>query len=429
MAEVAIASTADGIAKRKHTKIEKILPDKRLVLTDAVKYDQDREFGGELEAVAYLTHEHGFTYVDSTGAATDLNPSVVAESKPARLNATSVHLTTRITHELLSAASAKGDKAYERYMDGAMLRMRKAFDIREEVRRAYGGLSIAQINATASDGGTTITFVIKESSYAPMIWWGAKGMMLDAYKDDGTKLNTDDTLSVTSFDPATRTVIASGDATDIDAIVAATTDVYFYYRGAFESDGTGLVAIASLTAASDPYLGIDPADFPDMWTATQQTWDYSSTNLSWDLLNTGVEKAIGRGMDGDILLFPSMRGWRQLCSNMEALRVLDASYSASRSEFGHEIDKVRYHAVNGAVVTVRPSAVIKTSHCLGFVSPDDMNEICMAGSSQPKFGVPGEGNDAPIVTQIPRTNYVELNMFARQSVWAPCPKNFLLFAP
>lgn len=430
MAEVAYASTADGLAKKKHDKIVELLPDKRLVFTKAVQYDEDKDMGASLEALAFLTHEHGFTAIGSSGAPQDLEPSVVSESKPALLQPTSVHLTSRVTHELLSAASAKGEKAYARYIDRLMLNMKRSFDLREEWRRVYGGKALCQVDAQVTDGNTTVTWVISESTYAPMVWIGSRGMRLDAYQADGTKLNTNAAITVSTFTPSTRTVVATGNATDIDAIYAASTDVYFYFRGYYGNDGTGLVSVAELDSSSGNYLSIACGTYSDVWTATQVTWDHSTTSFSWTKLNEGIEESIGHGMDGEELLcFPSFKAWRQLCANMEALRTIDSSYKVSGTEMGHEIDSVTYHAVSGAKVKIQPSAMLQRQHVLVMAKPDASNEICMAGSQRPKFGVPGGGVDTPIFTQIARTNYVECSMFARQSVWAPCPNQFMLFAP
>lgn len=436
MAEVAYATTADGLAKKKHTKIIELLPDKRLVFTDAVKYDEDKDMGASLEALHFMTHEHGFTYIGEAGAPQDLEPSAVAESKPSLLQPTSVHLTSRVTLEMLSAASAKGDKAYDRYITRLMLNMDKSFDLREEWRRVYGGSYLFQIAATATDGNTSITFNIKPSDFSPLLMVGSRGMRLDAYQADGTKLNTDAALTVSTYTPIansgdhTATVVCTGDASDIDAIVAATTDVYFYWRGSYGNQGQGLAYVAGLNSSSGNYLGIATGTYADVWTATQVDFDYSTESFSWTKLNEGIEGASGHGMDAEELFaYPSMRIWRQLCSNLEALRTIDASYSVSRTTVGHEIDSVSYKSVTGASVRIKPSPILKKKHCLVMPKPDASNEICMAGSQKPKFGVPGGGVDTPIFSRIDRTNYVECSMFARQSVWAPCPNQFLLFRP
>lgn len=430
MAEVAYATTADGVAKKKHTKIIKLLPDKRLVVGEVVKYDAEQEIGASIESLTYLTHEHGFTAIGAAGAPQDLEPSAVAESKPALMTPTSVHLTTRITHEILSAASSKGDKAYEKYMDGTMRRLKKAMDLREEVRKLYGGAALCQASAAATEvTATTGTFVISDATFAPLTWIGSRGMRLDAYTAAGTKLNAASAITVTSFTPSTRTIAFTTDATSVDAIVAAGTDCYFYYRSYYGNDGQGLISIASLNASSGNYLSVACGTYADVWTATQQDWDHSTEQFSWTKLNNGIEEAIGHGLDAEELLcFPSFKAWRHLCSNLEALRALDSGYSATKTEVGHEIDSLSYHSVSGAKVTLKPSPCIQRRHVLVMAKPDELNEICMAGSTPPKFGVPGEADDK-IVVQIPRTNYVEVSMFGRLGVWAPCPNQFLLFRP
>ncbi len=430
MAEVAYSGSAEGVAKKRQQDILKILPDKRLVVSEAIKYDKDREFGGTLESVAFLTHEHGATYIGTTGAGQDLEPSVVAESKPVQMQPTSFHMTTRVTAELASAASGSEVKTYEQYIDATMRRLQKAARIRAEMKKILGGMALGKASTTPVEvTATTGTLVLSEGSYAPMPWIGSKNMKLDAYTAAGTKLNAASAITVTGFAPATRTLSFSTDSVSVDAIVAAAADVYLYYRSAYGNTGYGIVQVASIAAASSAYLGITPASYPDTWTATQVDWDHSTELFTWDLVSQGLESAMGRGgMDGDILLFTSMKAWRQLGANMEALRVLDHGYSQSSTKLGHDHDGITYKASNGANVTVKPSPCMPTQYVVGMQKPDDLNEICMAGSDQLKFGFPGAKNEA-LVQRIPRTNYAEIAMFSRDDLWAPCPNQFALWRP
>jgi hypothetical protein len=293
-----------------------------------------------------------------------------------------------------------------------------------------GDLPIAKVNATATElTSTTGSFVISLATYAPMVWIGSRGMRLDAYTAAGVKINAEGAVTVTGFAPATRTVLFSASANDVDAIVAATTDCFFHFRSYYGNSGYGIVGVASLTSASGNYLNVATGTYSDVWTATQHDWDFATEQLSWTKLNNAILDAIGHGLDAEELIaYCSLTAWRHLCSNLEALRALDSGYSASKTDVGHDVDSLSYHSISGAKVTLKPTPCFQQQHVVVMAKPDDLNEISMAGSQKPKFGVPGEADDK-IVVQIPRTNYVEVSMFGRLGLWAPCPNQFLLLRP
>ena len=422
---VATVTEADGLAKRRHGDIANLLPDKDLKVSRRIKFDDKRKVGGEYEELIPLTHEHGFTAGGTAGAARTLNASIVATTKPARLTPVSIHFRTSVTHDLLSATLAKGDMAYARYIDLLMRNSKRAFDRREEQRIIYGGLPLGSISATATDGGTTITFIISDATWAPGPWIGGRNMEIDAY-NGSSQLNALASLVITSVNPKTRTIVATGNATDINDIVAATTSVQFYYRGYYGNDGTGLAGVAALTSSSGNYLGIATGTYMDVWNATQVTWDHATTTFTWGLLNQGIEEALGRGLIGDVVANVSIEAWRDLCGTMDSLRMLDSSYSAKKTDMGFE--ELSYHHCAGGKVVVEPSTFIKRGQVLVYADPaDPMNDIALIGSTQPSFGIPSiQGED--IFTQVQGTNYIEMGMFARQALWAPCPRNFILFS-
>lgn len=426
MASTSTVTEANGIAKRVMGNITELLPDKDLKLQRHVKVDTQRKVGAEFEEVVPLTFEHGFTAGGTTGAARTLNAAIVEQTAPARFTPPTVHFRTAIVHDLLSATQSRGTQAYEVYIDGKMRRARRAFDRREEQRLIYGGLPLGNIDATATHVSTTLTFVISDNTWAPGPWIGGANMQIDAY-NGSSQLNTNAAMTILTVDPATRTMTATCNASDITAIEAATTSVQFYYRGYYGLDGTGVAGVASLSASSSSYLGIAGSTYKDLWCATQVTWDQSTTTMTWGLLNSGIEQALGRGMTGDVVALCSIKAWRDLCATTDSLREIDSSYSASSTELG--FSKLKYHHCAGGVVTVEPSTFIKKSHVIVMADPEDpMNDIKILGSDEPTYGIPSiQGED--IFTQVQGTNYVEMGMFARRGLWAPCPRNFVLFAP
>ncbi len=417
--------SANGIAKRVHGDVVDILPSKHLKLIKAIKYDSKREVGAEYAEPVWLTQEAGFTYGGTSGAKRTLNSPVAATSKLATFTPPSIHFRTEIVHEILSMTKAKGEKAFERLIDAVMRNSKRAFDVRLEQAGWYGGSYLAKLDAAATDGGTTITMPLDAWLYAPGPFLGIGNCELDAYQADGTLLNSRAPLVATNFNIKTRALVATGNADDINDIVAAVADVYVYYRGSFGMDGTGVHNIASLSSSSGNYLGIATGTYTDVWNATQFTYDLSTNSLTWGSLNEALIEAAQRGLTGDVLVFVPLHAWQDLASSLDSLRVLDKSYNAKRSEMGQDIESLSYHVITGGKATIEPSLFVKNAHVIMFADPaDPMVDIARIGSSPPTFKIPSFGGE-DIVVQQSGTNAVELGMFAQLGIWAPCPRNFV----
>lgn len=431
--QAATISTAEGIAKRVHGEIRDMVPAKNLKALNRIKYDSKNVLGGEYAELVYLTGEHGFTYGGSSGAKRTLNTSEVAESQLATGTPSEIDFRSEVTIGLMSRAAQGGEKAFESYVSALMRNSKKAFDKRLEHAVTRGGASIGSINATATDGGTTITFVVSLKTWMPHIWLNSRNMAFDAFNGT-TQLNTRAELFVRTVNIATRTIVATGNSDDINDIVAATTNVQFYYRGQRLNDGsgtmmdfTGMRTIANLTTGE--YLGIDAAVYTDVWNGTQVTWDSSTTDFSWAVLNDGIEDAMGRGLEGDLIVQVPFPVWNQLNNSLDALRVLDSSYSVQKQEMGHALDAIVYHGLNGKN-TIECSGFQPYGEVLCYPDPGDTADHVAVprriGSSNVTFEYPGKGGE--MFTKVEGTNAVEWYAFTDQFLWAPNPRGFLLFS-
>lgn len=417
--------TGNGIAKRVEGDIVDLMPAKHLKFSKAIKYDSKRKVGAEFVEPVWLTKEAGFTYGGTSGVKRTLNNPVAATSKMASYTPPSLHFRTEIVHEILSMTAEKGAQAFERLIDAVMRNAKRAFDEREEQSLIYGGSYLAKLDAAATDGGTTITMPLDAWLYAPGPFLGIGNCELDAYKADGTPLNTRAPLVATSFNIKTRALVCTGNADDINDIVTAAADVYVYYRGQYGLDGTGVYGVASLTSSSGNYLGIATGTYTDFWNATQFTYVASTTSLTWSGLNEALIEAAQRGLTGDVRVMVPLHAWQDLASSLDSLRVLDKSYNAKRSEMGQDIESLSYHVITGGKATIECSLFVKNAHVIMFADPDDpMVDIARIGSSAPTFKIPSFGGEE-IMVQQSGTNAVELGMFAQRGLYAPCPRNFV----
>lgn len=423
----ATVSTANGMAKRVHDKLIKLVPSKNLKVLNRVKYDTENELGSEFYADICLTAEHGFTYGGSSGAKRTLNSSEVAEYQPAYASPNEIDFRSEATLTVLSRAQSKGDKAFAGYISEIMKNSKIAFAKRLEIAMNRGGSPLAT-SSSATAVTTTSVITVNAKTWAPHIWLNMRNCPLEAYSTN-TLLNVNADLSITIVDVKNKKITVTGNATDI-ALLNSTGVFDLYFKGVKNNgsagtlDGTGLRTIANLSSGT--YLNISADNYKDVWNGTQVTWDYSTTDYTWTVLSSGLEEAAGRGFFGDCVVQVPFPVWNTLNSSLDALRVLDSSYSVNKSEMGHGIDSIVYHGVTGRCII----------ECSGFqpygevlVYPDSSEDDTLAkrvGSTDVTFMTPGRGDE--MFKLVENSNTVEYRAFSDQMLWLPAPRNCILFS-
>lgn len=433
--ETSDLDVAEGIAKRVHGKVQDLLPRKGLKLLNKVPFDDANGLGLEFSEQIWLTGEHGFTYGGTGSAKVTLNESEVATSQLSQLLPASIHFRSEISIGAMSRARAKGEKAFENIVESMMRNSKAAFDKRLEWSMRYGGDSLATLDS-AVDGGTTITMTIDRDTWASGPWVGSRNMAIDAY-ESSTKLNTnaDLVVSTISVNPAadSRTVVATGSAADIDAILnsgSSGSGVELYFKGQYGNDATGLRTVANLTTGT--YLNISADTYKDVWNGTQYSWSpqYNSggVDFSWSLLQKGLEEACDRGLDGDICLEVPPHVWSTLNSSLDALRTFDSSYSVNKVEMGHDRDAITYHGVTGKV-TVYVSRFIKDGDVIWYPDPsedaDSFVKAARIGSTNVTFEYPGRGGQM-FKAKEDETS-CEWRAFSDQNFYLPAPRQCGIF--
>jgi hypothetical protein len=425
----ATVSTANGLAKRVNGKLHNLIPSKNLKLLNRLKFDQSDKLGSEFYEDICLTMEHGFTYGGSSGARRTLNSSEVAEYQPAYASPNSIHFRSEVTLELMSRASSKGEQAFEQYIAAMSMNSRKAFDKRLEIAMNRGGSSIGDASS-ATTTSTTSIIQITTKTWAPHVWIGMRNCPLEAYSTN-TLLNINADLNVTKVDIKNKRITVVGNATDT-ALLQSTGTFSLYFKGAKNNgsagtlDGTGMRNIANLSSGS--YLNISADTYADVWSGTQVTWDQSTTDFTWTVLASGMEEAAGRGFMGDAVVQVPFNVWNTLNSSLDALRVMDSSYTPSKGEMGHKADSISYNTITGRV-TVEPSGFQPYGEVVVYPdNPDSEDEQPLArriGSSNVTFDYPGRGGEMFKLKE--DTNTVEWRAFSDQVLWLPAPRNTILF--
>ena len=427
--DVATLETANGLAKRVHGDVVNLETRNSLKFIQDVPYETKMSIGSEFVELVWLTDENGFTFGGTGGTSRDLNDPVVAISDLAKITPSVIDFQTHVIIDLMSRARAAGEKAFEAYISAMMRNVKVAFDKLLEQVNLYGGSSMATLTS-ATDAGTSSVMTITAPTWAPRFWLRQKGMRIDAY-NGSTLLNTRADLKLESVNMRSKAITVSGNADDINDIVAvgvSGSGVTLYRKGQKGMDQAGLKSIASLTSSSGTYLNISCSEYSDVWNGTQITWDVATEAFSWDKLQAGLEEAAGRGLDGDVRVMVPNNVWGQLNSSIDALRFYDSSYNVQKAEQGHEITAISYHAITGRA-TIVPSGYVMFGDVMAYPDGGERAEGMVSpkrlGSTNVTMNTPGKGDE--MFVRIPGTNRVEYGAFSDQALYLPAPRGTVIW--
>lgn len=244
-----------------------------------------------------------------------------------------------------AARAASSEAAFEGTVGLVLRTLFKAHAKFAEIDLLYGngsitsGISLAQSTTVTQAGGagTNVTVTVTYGTWAPAIFSGFQNAVLDAYVA-GVKLNTNAGLQIVSINvvPASSsvggTMVLTGNATDLDAVYAATgsTAIDFYWQSAY---GNNMVGIAGILRNTGSLFGISAASY-DLWQSN--SFDCASTQLTFAKLQQAVALGVSRGLDENVMALVSPVTFADLVNEQAGARRYDSSYAPKKNENGSE---------------------------------------------------------------------------------------------
>ena len=279
-----------------------------------------------------LTLENGVTYGD--GTVFTYNGAIAAVYGEAQIDAAPIVVQSRVS---LSAANTMLDDEAT-FITETKLRagtMKESLTKRLEVECLYGKATAVGIGVVASQSGssTTRAIVLSEATFAAAIWGGMENCLLENRNSSGTLLNTNADITLVSVDVDTRTLNVSGNATDLDAIIATTV---LWFKGQFANGFSGIHKQLTNTGT---LFNISAATY-QLWKATSYAVGGSLTMAK---TLRGLAKAVGKGgLTGPVVQLVSPETYEGLNSDLSALRMFDSSYGGGDGTSGFEGIAYRY---------------------------------------------------------------------------------------
>jgi hypothetical protein len=393
MAQYNTASTISAWLKEVYAdSIADLVPEGVKLLKLVPFSSGDKELGDQFVQPVALTHEHGFT---AGSGAFSLNNHIAATYAEAQISGKNLLLRTAVSYD--SAARASSSKrAFMRWSEQVVGNMTASFTKRLEILHFYGGTSLGVVSANNA-GALTLT----TATWAPGIWMGSEGMIIEAFTalTGGSQHDTD--LTVDSVDVSTRTVTVTGTST------AVVQNDYLFYKGFRGAEMNGIDAIVT---NSTTMYNINAGSYA-LWAGN--SYSAGSARLTFQKIQAAIALAVNKGLDEKVHVFISPATWADLNTDLAALRKIDDSYSKQKGENGFE--SICFYSVNGEVEIV-PSIYIKQGEA--FVVP--VKRLKRLGSTDVTMRMPGMSEEQ-LVLQLPSNAGYEMRLFADQQLFCERP--------
>jgi len=411
-------------------QVSNLVPEHEALLKSIPFVSADKQNGGDYVQPVILSRDHGVTYHGKNDQNLKLEAPIAAMMDVASIRASSMTMRTILSYTAASRASG-GPRAFVEATSYVVQSLTESFAAIIEQTHWYGGkglvalgtfndgayFSASDVTANAHDqsrGNTFATslemqFPIKE--WAPAIWAGAEGMILDVYSSAGVKKAT---VEVEQVDILARRVKFSS------AWTPATDDV-LYRKGAKGLESLGVHAILSNVGT---LFNID-ASQRRLWQANQ--YDVAG-NLSFEKVCEAVSQAYGRGLMGKMKLYVNSRVFATMFPDFNTVkaplqqfpgRVLQTSEETKNLE--HGVNAIKF-LINNIELTVVVSDYVKVGLAFGIA------EDCWlrVGSSQMTFKRPGTEGEYFFDS----SDYaaLELRAFADEAIFCSKPARNIIFS-
>lgn len=337
-------------------KAQSLLPENAVLLKLVPELTSNTEEGRKYLIPVQLTHENGITYGDGTVFA--LNNASSAVYDEIEVDSYPMVLLTQIS-ESVAGRMANSEKAF---ITESTLRaevMYQSLARFYEISMLYGksatGIGTA-VQSTSTASGTTGTVYITPATYAPGIWAGAVGAVINFYANGALVSSGADSLfTVTGVvhSNTAPTVAISGSSTGITALSTAfgsyTAIMVFNGAGGTTAiNGNDMLGLDAQIVGGTAFFGIDPTLYP-LWQGQTYSCGSASFTMAKALSGIGQSVAVG-GLNSEAILMVSAATYQNLNADQAALRQYDGSYNGKDAENGSE--DITYRGPNGKITVM-----------------------------------------------------------------------------
>ncbi len=396
-----------GNFKEVYGDLHNLIPD-TAKLMKMIPFKPKAKIGNEYVEAVKLTHEHGVTYSQSdnnSGALVTLSTPVPLTLLDAKVTSSAMLLRAQIGYDAFARAEGGDKVAFKDASELVVEDLLESITKRLEISVLYGssptGVGGIPLNGVTSSS-TNFVIVLDASQWATGIWVGSENAQIDVYHGS-TKMDPTAPMIITAIDVDTRTItgtMSSADSAALDTYSASNSDLFIVFSGSFGNEMIGIDA-AMLSASTLWNI----ANTYALWKAN--TYSSGGANLTMGKLQSAIQKAVQKGLDGDVNVIVNPATWATLNTDIAALRRFVED--STEGELGVESIKYLY---SGGKMDIVSYNLVKEGEC--FILPKKgVNRI---GAADVGFKLPGGDNG---FLHVPDRMGYEFRLFESQAFFTP----------
>jgi len=397
-----------GNFKEVYGDLHNLIPD-TAKLMKMIPFKPKAKIGNEYVEAVKLTHEHGVTYSQSdnnAGALVTLTTPVPLTLLDAKVTSSAMLLRAQIGYDAFARAEGGDKVAFKDASELVVEDLLESITKRLEISLLYGSAPTGVGAITTLAGvvavGVNFTITLTAAQWATGIWVGSENAHIDVYHG-AVKMDPTADMVITSIDVDARTItgtMSAADSAALTAYSAANTDLYIVFSGSYGNEMIGLDA-AILSASSLWNI----ANTYALWKAN--VYSAASANLTMGKLQSAIQKAVQKGLDGDVNVVVNPATWATLNTDLAALRRFVED--STEGELGVESIKYLY---SGGKMDIVSYNLCKEGEC--FILPKKgVNRI---GAADIGFKLPGGDNG---FLHVPDRMGYEFRLFSSQAFFTP----------
>jgi hypothetical protein len=396
-----------GNFKEVYGDLHNVIPD-TAKLMKMIPYKPKAKIGNEYVEAVKLTHEHGVTYSQSdnnAGALVTLTTPVPLTLLDAKVTSSAMLLRAQIGYDAFARAEGGDKVAFKDASELVVEDLLESITKRLEISLLYGS-GPTGVGGIPQSGFTNIstafTIVLSPAQWATGVWVGSENAHIDVYHGS-TKMDPTADMIITAIDVDNYTISGTMNATDAGTLttyVASNADAFIVFSGSFGNEMIGLDA-AVLSASTLWNI----ANTYALWKAN--VYSSASANLTMGKLQSAIQKAVQKGLDGDVNVIVNPATWATLNTDIAALRRFVED--STEGELGVESIKYLY---SGGKMDIVSYNLVKEGEC--FILPKKgVNRI---GAADIGFKLPGGDNG---FLHVPDRMGYEFRLFSSQAFFTP----------
>lgn len=396
-------------------KVQDLVPDFELLMKGIPFVTAEKQAGGDYVQPVILSRDHGVTFHGKNDAQLKLEAPIAAIIDSASIRPSAMTMRAMLSYTSASRLTG-GPRAFVNGTSYIVESLVQSFAAIMEQIHWYGGMGLGKLKASGAISGNVVE--IDAAEYAPGIWVGGEGMLLDVYRNNAKVAS----VEITQVDITNKKLTLS-------STVGLADGDTLYRKGSFGQESVGAHHI--LNNATNLF-GIDAAQ-RKLWEANKYA---VSGALSFQKVSEGISRAYGRGLLGKMKLYVSNITFSSMFPDFNTVKSV-AEFSAtpaknpyasrnfpdasSTKTLEHGVNAIKFF-INSVEVEVIASPYVKEGYAFG-MSEEGWIRV---GSRDLSLGTPGmpEGS---YWMQAQDYSALELRAFTDQALFCTKPARQILF--